>query len=131
MGNQPSKLNLKEQGVADALSVKGSTFYEETIPLALNSDCFANPVTIFHYLEHICHPALLAPLTKQRFSIGQWIVVVDLTEVVPLFMKSKGFFGFINFCPVSKLDNANRANSSFWWEFFGLVVHFLCRGYYY
>ena len=95
MGNQPSKLNLKEQGVADALSVKGSTFYEETIPLAL--ECFANTVTIFHYLEHICHPALLAPLTKQRFSIGQWIVVVDLTEVVPLFMKSKGFFGFINF----------------------------------
>ena len=89
MGNQPSKLNLKEQGVADALSVKGSTFYEETIPLAL--ECFANTVTIFHYLEHICHPALLAPLTKQRFSIGQWIVVVDLTEVVPLFMKSKGF----------------------------------------
>ena len=46
MGNQPSKLNLKEQGVADALSVKGSTFYEETIPLALNSECFANTVTI-------------------------------------------------------------------------------------
>ena len=94
MANQLSKLNLKEQGVADALSVKGSTFYVETIPLALNSDCFANPVTIFHYLEHICHPALLAPLTKQRFSIGQWIVVVDLTEVVPLFMKSKGFSVF-------------------------------------
>ena len=91
MGNQPSKLNLKEQGVADALSVKGSTFYEETIPLALNSECFVNTLTIFHYLEHFCHPALLAPLTKQRFSIGQWIVVVDLTEVVPLFMKSKGF----------------------------------------
>ena len=43
----------------------------------------------------------------------------------------KVFRFFTNFDSVSKLDNANRANSSFWWEFFGLVVHFLCRGYYY
>ena len=56
-------------------------------------------MTIFHYLEHICHPALLAPLTKQRFSIGQWIVVVDLTEVVPLFVKSTGFLDSLIFAP--------------------------------
>ena len=41
----------------------------------LNCDCL--------HLEEICHHAELAPLTKQRFLISSWIVVVNFAEVVP------------------------------------------------
>ena len=40
MGNQPSKLNLKKQAVAEVLSVQGSAFHEKSLLLFLSLNVF-------------------------------------------------------------------------------------------
>ena len=83
MGNQPSKLNLKKQAVAEVLSVKGSAFHEKAILLSLSLNVFLTDLNCFWTLKR----SATMPSWPHWPSKGFWLAAgLSLSIVLKLYL---------------------------------------------